>query len=73
MFKGTVAWFSGPKGYGFISRDDGGSDVFVYHENIVMDGYRKLEHGERVEFEVEDGPSGKPQAVKVRVLQKAVV
>jgi len=62
---GTVKWFNGTKGYGFITKDDGG-DVFVHFSAIEMDGFKTLDEGQRVEFEVEDGPKG-PQAAKVRI------
>ena len=55
--KGTVKWFNAAKGYGFIQRSSG-EDVFVHHSAIVMDGYRKLENGSEVEFEVKQGPKG---------------
>jgi len=55
---GTVKWFNSEKGYGFISQPDGGADVFVHHTAISMSGYRALEEGQSVEFEVEDGPKG---------------
>lgn len=54
---GTVKWFNGNKGYGFISREDG-PDVFVHFSAIQMDGFRNLMEGQRVEFTVEDGPKG---------------
>ena len=54
---GTVKWFNGSKGYGFISREDG-DDVFVHHSAIEAEGYRNLEEGQRVEFNVEQGPRG---------------
>jgi len=54
---GTVKWFNGGKGYGFISREDG-PDVFVHYSAITMDGYRSLQEGQQVEFTVEDGPKG---------------
>jgi CspA family cold shock protein len=54
---GTVKWFNASKGYGFIARD-GGEDVFVHHSAIQGEGYRTLEEGERVEFEVEPSPKG---------------
>jgi CspA family cold shock protein len=57
LAEGTVKWFSNEKGYGFISRD-GGDDVFVHHSKIEMDGYRSLVEGQRVHFEVEEGPKG---------------
>jgi CspA family cold shock protein len=55
--KGTVKWFSAEKGYGFISREDG-DDVFVHFSAIEGDGYRNLEEGQAVEFEVIQGPKG---------------
>lgn len=58
MASGTVKWFNPEKGYGFISQPDGGADVFVHHSAIVMNGYRLLEEGQTVEFEVEEGPKG---------------
>ena len=57
---GTVKWFNGAKGYGFIEREDG-DDVFVHYSAILGDGYRNLNEGQRVEFTVEQGPKG-PQA-----------
>ena len=61
---GTVKWFNSEKGYGFIAVD-GGSDVFVHYSAIQMDGYKSLEEGQRVEFEVTQGQKG-PQADQVR-------
>ena len=66
MAEGTVKWFSNEKGYGFISRE-GGDDVFVHHSKIEMDGYRSLDEGQKVEFEVEEGPKG-AQATNVKML-----
>lgn len=66
MNKGTVKWFNDQKGFGFIS-DEEGKDVFVHFSGIVMEGRRKLEDGQKVEFEVVDGAKG-PQAVNVTVL-----
>jgi len=54
---GTVKWFNGSKGYGFISREDG-DDVFVHHSAIQGEGYRNLEEGQRVEFTIESDPKG---------------
>jgi CspA family cold shock protein len=64
--QGTVKWFNAEKGYGFIAVDNG-SDVFVHFSAIQMDGYKSLEDGQRVEFEVTQGPKG-PQADAVRVV-----
>lgn len=54
---GTVKWFNGAKGYGFIAREDG-PDVFVHYTAIQSEGYRILEEGQRVEFTIEQGPKG---------------
>lgn len=54
---GTVKWFNGSKGYGFIARS-GGDDVFVHFSAIQADGFRSLEEGQKVEFEIEQGPKG---------------
>src|SRR5512142_200310 len=64
MAIGTVKWFNDAKGYGFISQE-GGEDVFVHHTAIQMDGFRTLKEGERVEFDVTQGPKGL-QAANVR-------
>lgn len=64
MEKGTVKWFNSSKGYGFITREEG-EDVFVHFKAITGDGYKKLEEGDHVEFEVEQGPKGL-QAVNVK-------
>ncbi len=63
METGTVKWFNSSKGYGFISREEG-DDVFVHFNAIEGDGYRTLDEGDKVEFEVEQGPKGL-QASKV--------
>ena len=63
---GTVKWFSRTKGYGFISRE-GGDDVFVHFTAIQGEGFRNLEEGQQVEFDVEDSPKG-PQAANVVLL-----
>ena len=57
MPEGTVKWFSNEKGYGFIERE-GGDDVFVHFSAITMDGFKTLTEGQRVEFEVVQGPKG---------------
>ena len=61
---GTVKWFNSEKGYGFIAQTDG-DDVFVHHSAIQMNGYRTLEEGQSVEFDLKEGPKGL-QAVDVR-------
>jgi CspA family cold shock protein len=63
MAQGTVKWFNDAKGFGFIT-EDGGRDVFVHHTEIQSDGYRTLEEGEKVSFEVVQGEKG-PRAAKV--------
>jgi CspA family cold shock protein len=62
--KGTVKWFDAKKGYGFVTSEDG-KDVFVHFSAIEMDGYKKLEENQPVEFEIVDGDKG-PQASNVR-------
>jgi CspA family cold shock protein len=64
--QGTVKWFNTVKGYGFIGRDEG-DDVFVHFSAIQMDGYRKLEEGQNVEFVIEEGPKGL-QAAQVTLI-----
>lgn len=64
MATGTVKWFNDSKGFGFIT-SDGGGDVFVHHTSINQDGFRSLEEGQRVTFDVVPGPKG-PQASNVR-------
>jgi len=65
MTKGIVKWFSNQKGYGFITPDGGGKDVFVHHSSIQGEGYKSLDEGQAVEFEVTQGPKGE-QAANVR-------
>ena len=67
MEKGTVKWFNSSKGYGFISREDG-EDVFVHFNAIQGDGYKTLDEGDQVEFEIGEGPKGL-QATNVTRLQ----
>jgi CspA family cold shock protein len=57
MEQGTVKWFNSSKGYGFISRESG-EDVFVHHNSIQGDGFKSLDEGDRVEFDVQQGPKG---------------
>ena len=64
MKKGTVKWFNGTKGFGFITDENGGEDIFVHFSGIVTDGFKSLEDGEAVTFETEKGPRGL-QAVNV--------
>jgi CspA family cold shock protein len=64
MPAGTVKWFNADKGYGFITPEGGGSELFVHFSAIQMHGYKSLEEGQRVEFEVTEGPKG-PQASNV--------
>jgi cold shock protein len=67
MISGSVKWFNADKGYGFIARDDRQPDVFVHFSGIESQGYRTLEEGQKVEFEVVNGNKG-PQAEHVRPL-----
>jgi len=65
--KGTVKWFNGEKGFGFITREDGEKDCFVHHTAIVGEGFKNLNEGEAVEFDVVQGPKGPAAANVVRV------
>ncbi|MCQ4043887.1 cold-shock protein [Streptantibioticus rubrisoli] len=65
MATGTVKWFNAEKGFGFITQDEGGPDVFVHYSAIQASGYRSLEEGQRVEYEASQGQKG-PQADSVR-------
>ena len=67
MATGTVKWFNGDKGFGFIRQDGGGPDVFVHYSAIHGSGYRNLEQGQKVEFEVTEGQKGL-QAANVTAL-----
>ena len=64
MNKGTVKWFNAQKGYGFITGEDG-SDVFVHFSGIISEGFKSLEEGQEVSYDVTDGPKGK-QAINVK-------
>ena len=66
--KGTVKWFNAEKGYGFLSNDEGGEDVFVHFSGLNMEGFKTLEEGAAVEFDITDGAKG-PQAVNVEVVK----
>jgi len=66
MAKGTVKWFSNQKGYGFIASESG-NDVFVHHSVIQGDGYKSLEEGQQVEFEVQQGPKGEQATNVVKI------
>ena len=66
MNKGTVKWFNAEKGYGFIEREEGG-DVFVHFSAIQADGFKTLEEGQAVEFDVVEGPRGEQAANVVRL------
>jgi CspA family cold shock protein len=66
MATGTVKWFNAEKGFGFITVDEGGQDVFVHFSAIDMNGYKVLEEGQKVEFELGQGQKG-PQAESVRL------
>ncbi|WP_265521498.1 cold-shock protein [Oerskovia flava] len=67
MAVGTVKWFNGEKGYGFIAPEDGSADVFAHYSAIQAQGFRTLEENQRVEFDVTQGPKG-PQAENIRLV-----
>ncbi len=64
MDNGTVKWFNDKKGYGFITPDDGGDDLFIHHSNIDMEGFKTLQDGQKVDFESGEGKKG-PEATRV--------
>jgi CspA family cold shock protein len=67
MAQGTVKWFNAEKGFGFIAQDGGGADVFCHYSAIQSDGYKSLDEGQQVEFDVTQGQKG-PQAENVRAI-----
>ena len=67
MATGTVKWFNDEKGFGFITPDEPGKDLFVHHSAINADGFRSLDEGAKVQFETEASPKG-PKAINVQVL-----
>lgn len=67
MANGTVKWFNDQKGFGFITQENGGPDVFVHHSAIEAQGFKSLSEGQKVTFEIEDTPKGK-SAAKVKAL-----
>jgi cold shock protein len=67
MPTGTVKWFNDDKGFGFITPDEGGKDLFVHYSGINSDGFRSLAEGTKVSYEAEDGPKG-PKAVAVNLI-----
>ena len=71
MATGTVKWFNNSKGFGFITPDGGGEDLFAHFSSIEMDGYKTLKEEQRVSFEIVDGPKGK-QAANIRDASKLV-
>ncbi len=68
MEEGTVKWFNASKGYGFIQRE-AGEDVFVHYKSLMMEGYKTLNQGDRVQFDVEEGPKGL-QATNVKKISQ---
>lgn len=67
MEQGTVKWFDEKKGFGFITPDSGGKDLFIHHSNIDMEGFKTLHEGQKVEYEAGEGRKG-PEATKVRAV-----
>lgn len=67
MATGTVKWFSDEKGYGFITPDDSGKDLFIHHTGIAGDGFKSLSEGAKVSYDAQEGQKG-PQAVNVQLI-----
>ena len=67
MATGTVKWFNDSKGFGFITPDDGGKDLFAHHSSIQMDGYKSLQEAQKVSFDVVDGQKG-PAAANIKAV-----
>jgi CspA family cold shock protein len=67
MSTGTVKWFNDSKGFGFITPDDGGKELFAHHSNIQMDGYKSLKEAQKVSFDSVDGAKG-PAATNIRMI-----
>ncbi|MDL2234323.1 cold-shock protein [Ruminococcaceae bacterium OttesenSCG-928-L11] len=68
MYQGTVKWFNAEKGYGFISNDDGGEDVFVHYSSIMTEGYKSLNEGQKVTFDTEPDPKNASKLKAVNVI-----
>jgi CspA family cold shock protein len=68
MATGTVKWFNDSKGYGFITPDDGGEDLFAHFSAITMSGFKSLKEGQKVSFDVTNGNKGKKQASNIQVI-----
>ena len=73
MYHGTVKWFNETKGFGFISNDEGGDDVFVHFSAIVCDGFKTLQEGQRVTYEVEPDPKNPDKLRAVNVVAACTV
>ena len=71
MLKGSVKWFSNRKGYGFVTPENGENEIFVHHTGISGEGYKTLEEGQEVEYEIVEGPKGN-QAMNVNATGKKI-